>query len=78
MCLAFYICIKSKFKRSQPLCIIEVIDLTKFTDINSMDALEIVIHGDNAFIELSGTNYYTTIFLSDFKVVNLDNSDFLF
>ena len=56
----------------------DVIDLTEFTGINSMDDLDIIIHGDNVRIELSGTDYLTTIILSDFDVNNLDNSDFLF
>ena len=56
----------------------DVIDLTQFTDINSMDDLDIVSHGDNVRIELSGTDYLTTIILSDFDINNLDNSDFLF
>ena len=56
----------------------DVIDLTEFTDINSMDDLDIVSHGDNVRIELSGTDYLTTIILSDFDLNNLDNSDFLF
>ena len=56
----------------------DVIDLTEFTGINSMDDLDIVSHGDNVRIELSGTDYLTTIILSDFDVNNLDNSDFLF
>ena len=29
-------------------------------------------------IEISGTDYLTTIILSDFDMSNLDNSDFLF
>ena len=56
----------------------DVIDLTEFTDINSMDDLDVVSHGDNVRIKLSGTDYLTTIILSDFDVGNLDNSDFLF
>ena len=56
----------------------DVIDLTEFTDINSMDDLDIVSHGSNVSIELSGSDYLTTIILSDFDVNNLDNSDFLF
>ena len=56
----------------------DVIDLTEFTGINSMDDLDIVSHGDNVRIELSGTDYLTTIILSDFDISNLDNSDFLF
>ena len=56
----------------------DVIDLTEFNDINSMDDLDIVSHGDNVRIELSGTDYLTTIILSNFDVNNLDSSDFLF
>ncbi len=56
----------------------DVIDLTQFTGISSMDDLDIVEHGDNVRIEVSGTDYLTIIILSDFDVSNLDNSDFLF
>ena len=56
----------------------DVIDLTEFTGINSMDDLDIVSHGDNVLIQVSGADYLTTIILSDFDVGNLDNSDFLF
>ena len=56
----------------------DVIDLTEFTGITSMADLDIVSHGDNVRIELSGTDYLTTIILSDFDSTNLDNSDFLF
>ena len=56
----------------------DVIDLTEFTGISSMDDLDIVVHGDNVRIEVSGTDYLTTIILSDFDVNNLDNSDFMF
>ena len=56
----------------------DVIDLTEFTGINSMDDLDIVSHGDNVLIEVSGADYLTTIILPDFDVSNLDNSDFLF
>ena len=56
----------------------DVIDLTQFTGISSMDNLEIINHGDNVQIEVSGTDYLTIIILSDFDVSNLDNSDFLF
>ena len=56
----------------------DVIDLTEFTGISSMDDLDIVSHGDNVRIEISGTNYLTTIILSDFDIANLDNSDFMF
>ena len=55
----------------------DVIDLTEFSGINSMDDLEIISHGHNVRIELSGTDYLTTIILSDFAIANLDNSDFL-
>ena len=56
----------------------DVIDLTEFTGISSMDDLDIVSHGDNVRIEVSGTDYLTTIILSDFDINNLDNSDFMF
>ena len=56
----------------------DIIDLTEFTGISSTDDLDIVSHGDNVRIRLSGTDYSTTIILSDFDVGNLDNSDFLF
>ena len=56
----------------------DMIDLTEFTGINSIDDLDIVSHGDNVRIELSGSDYLTTIILSDFDISNLDNSDFLF
>ncbi len=56
----------------------DVIDLTEFAGINSMADLDIVSHGDNVRIAVSGTDYLTTIILSDFDVTNLDNSDFLF
>ena len=56
----------------------DVIDLTAFTGISSMDDLDIVSHGDNVRIEVSGTDYLTTIILSDFDMSNLDNSDFMF
>ena len=56
----------------------DVIDLTEFTDINSMDDLDIISHGDNVQIEVPGTDYLTIIILSGFDVANLDNSDFLF
>ena len=56
----------------------DVIDLTAFTGINSMDDLDIISHGDNVQIEVSGTDYLTIIILSGFDVTNLDNSDFLF
>lgn len=56
----------------------DVIDLTPFTRISSMDDLDIVSHGNNVRIELSGADYLTTIILSDFAMSNLDNSDFMF
>lgn len=56
----------------------DVIDLTQFTGISSMDDLDIVEHGDNVRIEVSGADYLTTIILSDFDMSNLDNSDFMF
>lgn len=56
----------------------DVIDLTEFADISSMDDLDIVSYGANVRIELSGADYLTTIILSDFDINNLDNSDFLF
>ena len=59
----------------------DVIDLTEFTDINSMDDFDIESHGGNIRIKLSDEDdaiYLTTIFLSDFDINNLDNSDFLF
>ncbi len=54
------------------------IDLTAFTNINSMDDLDIEDYGDNVRIEVEGTDYLTTIILSDFDVNNLDNADFMF
>ena len=57
---------------------VDVIDLTQFTGISSMDDLEIVSHGENVRIEVSGTDFLTTIILSDFLESNLDNSDFMF
>ena len=59
----------------------DVIDLTAFTGISSMDDLDIVSYGRNVRIEVSdtdGTDYLTTIILSDFDMSNLDSSDFLF
>jgi Ca2+-binding RTX toxin-like protein len=56
----------------------DMIDLTEFTGISSMDDLDIVSHGDNVRIEVSGTDYLTTIILLDFDVNNLDNADFMF
>ena len=56
----------------------DVIDLTEFSGISSMDDLEIIGHGDNVQIEVSGTDYLTIIILSDFEMSDLDNSDFLF
>lgn len=54
-----------------------MIDLTAF-DIDSMNDLDIVSHGDNVRIELSGADYLTTIILSEFDINHLDSSDFLF
>ena len=54
------------------------IDLTAFTNINSMDDLDIEDYGDNVRIEVEGTDYLTTIILSDFDVNNLDSADFMF
>ena len=56
----------------------DVIDLTGFTGIASVDDLDIVSYGDNVRIELSGADYLTTIILSDFNANNLDNADFMF
>ena len=56
----------------------DVIDLTEFAGVISLDDLDIVSHGDNVRIRLSGTDYLTTIILSDFEVTNLDAADFLF
>ena len=56
----------------------DIIDLTEFTGISSTDDLDIVSHGDNVRIRLSGTDYSTTIILSEFDVGNLDAADFIF
>ena len=56
----------------------DVIDLTEFAGINSIDDLELISHGDNVQIEVSDTDYLTIIILSDFDVGNLDATDFLF
>ncbi len=56
----------------------DVIDLTAFTNISSMDDLDIEDYGDNVRIEVSGTDYLTTIILSDFDMSNLDSADFMF
>ena len=56
----------------------DMIDLTAFTNINSINDLDIEDYGDNVRIEVSGTDYLTTIILSDFDVNNLDAADFLF
>ena len=56
----------------------DVIDLTAFTGVDSMNDLDIESYGDNVRIELSGTGYLTTIILSDFDMSSLDNSDFMF
>ena len=55
----------------------DIIDLTQFPGVSSMDDLDIISHGDNVQIEVSGTDYLTIIILSDF-VGTLDNSDFMF
>ena len=49
-----------------------------FAGISSMDDLDILSQGDNVRISLSGTDYSTTIILTDFDVSNLDATDFLF
>ncbi len=54
------------------------IDLTAFSGINSMNDLDIISRGDNPRIDISGSDYLTTIILTDFDINNLDNSDFLF
>ena len=59
-------------------CFDDLIDLTAFPGVSSVDDLDIVSHGDNVRIELSGSDYLTTIILSGFDINNLDNSDFLF
>ena len=56
----------------------DVIDLTAFAGIDSMDDLDRVSHGNDVRIEVSGSDYLTTIILSDFDINNLDDSDFLF
>lgn len=56
----------------------DIIDLTEFTGISSMDDLGIRSLGGNVRIELSGTDYLTTIILTGFDVADLDNSDFMF
>ncbi len=56
----------------------DVIDLTEFTDISSMADLDIESRGGNVRIEVSGTDYLTTIILSGFDVADLDSSDFMF
>ncbi len=56
----------------------DVIDLEAFSGVNSISDLDIDTFGNNVRIELSGTNYLTTIILTDFNSANLDNSDFLF
>ncbi len=56
----------------------DMIDLTEFIGISSLDDLDIVSHGDNVRIEVSGTGYLTTIILSDFDAGNLDAADFIF
>ena len=54
------------------------IHLLAFTDIHSIEDLDITPLGDNVHIELKGEDYLTMIILSDFDVNNLDNSDFIF
>ena len=54
------------------------IDLTAFTNVSSINDLDIDDYGGNVRIEVSGTDYLTTIILSDFDVNNLDNADFMF
>ena len=56
----------------------DMIDLTEFTGISSIDDLDIESHGDNVRIEVSGADYLTTIILLDFDVSDLDNADFMF
>ena len=56
----------------------DMIDLAAFTDISSMDDLDIEDYGDNVRIEVSGADYSTTIILTDFDMINLDAADFLF
>ena len=58
----------------------DVIDLTAFTGISSVEDLEdnMLSLGGNGRIELSGTDYLTTIILTGIDVANLDNSDFMF
>ena len=62
----------------------DVIDLTAFTGISSVEDLEdnMLSLGSNVRIngriELSGTDYLTTIILTGIDVANLDNSDFMF
>ena len=56
----------------------DVIDLTGFSGLSSINDLDIVSFGNNVRIELEGTDYLTTIILSDFDSANLDNSDFMF
>ena len=56
----------------------DVIDLTRFPEVNSMDDLDITSRGDNVRIEVGGSNYLTIIILTGFDAANLDSSDFLF
>ena len=56
----------------------DFIDLTEFTNVDSIDDLDMISLGGNIRIELSASDYLTTIILPDFDVNNLDNSDFLF
>ena len=55
-----------------------MIDLREFSGISSTNDLDIDSFGKNVRIELSGTDYLTTIILTDFNSANLDNSDFMF
>lgn len=54
------------------------IDLTEFSNINSTRDMDITSIGGNVRIDLSGSDYLTTIILTDFNANNLDDSDFLF
>ena len=56
----------------------DVIDLSGFSGISSVDDLDIVSYGSNVRIELEGADYLTMIVLSDFDSANLDNADFMF
>ena len=54
------------------------IDLRAFDDIRSMDDLDIISHGNNVKIDITGDDYLTTVFIPDFDENNLDNGDFIF